>query len=262
MELKIFKHAEFGSVRMREINNEPWFVAKDVCNALGYTNPRKAISDHIEEVDRDGVTIRDAIGREQRATVINESGLYSLILGSRLESAKRFKHWVTSEVLPSVRKNGGYMAGQEKLSGVELMAQAVLYANKMIEEQQQQITRMRPKEIFADSVAESGSTILVGDLAKILKGNGIDMGQNRLFQWLRDHGYLCKSGSSWNMPTQRSMDMGLFKIKETSVVRSDGGIDIKKTTKVTGKGQQFFINKFLGSDMVPSGGAVSAAVYV
>lgn len=182
----------------------------------------------------------------QNTAFINESGLYSLVLSSKLPTAKKFKRWVTSEVLPSIRKNGGYIAGQENMSDDELMAKALMVAQNKIAEKDKQIERMKPKEIFADAVSASHTSILVGDMAKLLKQNGVDIGQKRLFEWLRENGYLIKrKGSDWNMPTQKSMEMGLFDIKESTVNNPDGSVRINRTTKVTGKGQQYFINKFL-----------------
>lgn len=185
--------------------------------------------------------------------LIKESGLYSLILSSKLASAKRFKKWVTSEVLPSIRKNGGYIAGQEYLSDDELMAKAVLVAqkkieerDKVIEEQRLKIEADKPKTIFADAVSVSNTSILIGDLAKLICQNGVQTGQKRLFEWMRENGYLIKSGSSRNMPTQKAADMGLFEVKETTITNTDGSVRVTRTTKVTGKGQQYFINKFLG----------------
>lgn len=246
-ELKIFENSEFGEIRTVTINNEVWFVGKDIAEALGYSNSRKALTDHVDDEDKnDGVTIRDAIGREQTPTVISESGMYSLVLSSKLPTAKKFKRWVTSEVLPSIRKNGGYIAGQENMSDDELMAKALMVAQNKIAERDKQIERMKPKEIFADAVSASHTSILVGDMAKLLKQNGVNIGQKRLFEWLRENGYLIKrKGSDWNMPTQKSMEMGLFDIKESTVNNPDGSVRINRTTKVTGKGQQYFINKFL-----------------
>lgn len=244
-ELQIFKNEEFGEVRTVTIDNEPWFVGKDVATALGYERATKAIQDHVNEEDKDEIPIQDSIGRMQKTPIINESGLYALIFGSKLESAKRFKHWVTSEVLPAIRKTGGYQ--MQAPQGKELLALAVLEAQKTIEEQNAQIERMRPKEVFADAVATSHTAILIGDLAKLLKQNGVETGQKRLFVWMREHGYLIKrKGADWNMPTQKSMEMGLFEVKESTVNNPDGSVRINKTTKVTGKGQQYFINKFLG----------------
>lgn len=243
-ELQIFKNEEFGEVRTVTIDNEPWFVGKDVAEALGYLKARNAISAHISDEDKKDAPIQGTLGGTQNMTIINESGLYALIFGSKLESAKRFKHWVTSEVLPSIRKTGGYQ--MQVPQGKELLALAVLEAQKTIEEQTAQIERMKPKEIFADAVATSHTAILIGDLAKLLKQNGVETGQKRLFVWMREHGYLIKrKGADWNMPTQKSMEMGLFEVKESTVNNPDGSVRINKTTKVTGKGQQHFINKFL-----------------
>lgn len=246
-DLKIFENKEFGEIRTIIENGEPWFVGKDVAEILGYSNPRKAVIDHVDEEDKmDGVTIRDSIGRKQIPVLINESGLYSLILSSKLPNAKEFKKWVTSEVLPSIRKNGGYIAGQETMSDDELMARALQVAQNKILERDKQIETMKPKAIFADAVAASHTSILIGDLAKLISQNGVSIGQKRLFKWLRDNGYLIKrEGSDRNMPTQRSMEMKLFEVKESTISNSDGSVRITRTPKVTGKGQQYFVNKFL-----------------
>lgn len=244
-ELKIFKNKEFGNIRAVTIDNEPWFVGKDVALALGYERTADAIRQHVEEDDKLTRCFADS-GQNRQMYIINESGLYALIFGSKLESAKRFKYWVTSEVLPSIRKTGGYNMKQPQ--GKELLALAVLEAQKTIEEQTAQIEEMKPKAIFADAVATSHTSILIGDLAKILKQNGIETGQKRLFEWLRENGYLSKrKGTEWNTPTQKSMNLGLFEVKETTSVNPDGSVRINKTTKVTGKGQQYFINKFLNA---------------
>lgn len=241
--LQIFKNEEFGEIRTVTIDNEPWFVGKDVATALGYTNPQKAVRDHVLEEDR-GMNEMDTPSGRQNLAVINESGLYALIFGSKLESAKRFKHWVTAEVLPTIRKTGGYQ--MQTPQGKELLALAVLEAQKTIEEKNAQIERMRPKEIFADAVATSKQSILIGQLAKLICQNGHEIGQKRLFKWMRENGYLMKSGSDYNMPMQRYVEQGLFEIKESSIANPDGSTRITRTTKVTGKGQQYFINKFLG----------------
>ena len=243
-ELQIFKNEEFGEVRTVTIDNEPWFVGKDVAMALGYQNASKALADHVEECDKLNNESLSSLG-QRGGWLINESGLYALIFGSKLESAKRFKYWVTSEVLPAIRKTGGYR--MQAPQGKELLALAVLEAQKTIEEQTTQIERMKPKEIFADAVATSHTAILIGDLAKLLKQNGVETGQKRLFVWMRENGYLIKrKGADWNMPTRKSMEMGLFEVKESTVNNPDGSVRINRTTKVTGKGQQYFINKFLG----------------
>lgn len=241
-ELKIFNSEEFGDVRTVTINGDPWFVGKDVAAALGFTNPRDAISTHVFDEDK-GVESIDTLGGKQKMTVINESGLYALVFGSRLKSAQRFKHWVTSEVLPAIRRTGGYQVPAPQ--GKELLALAVLEAQKTIDEQNKAIERMKPKEIFADAVSASASSILIGDLAKLLRQNGVDTGQKRLFEQLRNEGYLMKTGSSRNMPKQRYVADGLFQIKETVISNPDGSVRMTKTTKVTGKGQQYFLNKYL-----------------
>lgn len=245
-ELQIFKDEEFGEVRTVTIDNEPWFVGKDVAAALGYSNTRDAISKHVHEDDK-GVAKCDTPSGKQEMTVINESGLYALIFGSKLESAKRFKHWVTSEILPSIRKHGGYIAGQENMSDEQLLAKALMVAQNKIEENRRQIERMKPKEIFADAVSTSKQSILIGQLAKLICQNGHEIGQQRLFRWMRDNGYLMKHGSNYNMPMQRYVEQGLFEIKESAVTNPDGSVRMTKTTVVTGKGQVYFINKFLGS---------------
>ncbi|MFR8034628.1 MAG: phage antirepressor [Lachnospiraceae bacterium] len=228
-ELQIFKNEEFGEVRTVTINNEPWFVGKDVAEALGYLKARNAILAHVSDEDKKDAPIQGTPGGTQNMIIINESGLYALIFGSKLESAKRFKHWVTSEVLPTIRKTGRYQ--MQTPHGKELLALAVLEAQKTIEEQNEQIKQMKPKALFADAVSASHTSILIGDLAKLLKQNGVETGQKRLFEWMRENGYLIKrKGSDWNMPTQRSMEMGLFEVKESTVNNPDGSVKINKTT--------------------------------
>lgn len=244
-DIRIFENEQFGQIRAFEKDGEPWFVGKDVADILGYQNGSRDINTHVDEEDKLKYRISTS-GQIREQLIINESGLYSLILSSKLPRAKAFKHWVTSEVLPSIRKNGGYIAGQEGLTDDELMAKALLVAQKAIESRDKEIARMKPKEIFADAVSSAHTTILVGELAKLLRQNGINIGQNRLFAWLRDNGFLIKRKSAdWNMPTQKAMEMGLFEIKERTMHNPDGSISINKTTKVTGKGQIYFINKLL-----------------
>ncbi|GAA6502956.1 phage antirepressor [Blautia parvula] len=247
-ELKIFENAEFGQVRTVTIDNEPWFVGKDVAEALGYAKARNAIASHVSDEDKKDAPIQGTPGGTQTMTMINESGLYALIFGSKLEAAKRFKHWVTSEVLPAIRKHGAY-AVDELLNNPDMAIKAFTALkeererNKLL---QADNARMKPKEIFADAVAASKQSILIGELAKLLKQNGYDTGEKRLFTYLRDNGYLIRrKGTDYNAPTQKSMEMGLFEVKETAVTHSDGHTTINKTTKITGKGQQYFINKFL-----------------
>ena len=242
-EVQLFNF-ESHEVRSLLLNNEPWFVGKDVAEALGYSKARNAIATHIDSEDKKDAPIQGTLGGVQEMTVINESGLYSLVLSSKMPSAKKFKRWVTSEVLPALRKTGQYQV--KELSGQELMAKALIEAQSVLAAKDKQIEQMKPKVVFADAVATSHTSILVGELAKILKQNGIDMGQKRLFAWLREKGYLIKrQGTDYNMPTQKAMDLGLFEIKEGSYVNGSGVNITTKTPKVTGKGQQYFINKFL-----------------
>ena len=234
-------------VRTVIINNEPYFVGKDVAEILGYTNPRQALKNHVDEDDK-GVSKCDTPGGKQDLVIINESGLYSLILSSKLPQAKEFKRWVTSEVLPTIRKNGMY-ATDELLDNPDF---AIATLQKLKEEREAkkqleaQIEADRPKVIFSDAVSASHTSILVGEFAKIMRQNGADMGQNRMFAWLRENGYLIsRKGSDRNMPTQKSMELGLFEIKETTINHSDGHISISKTPKITGKGQLYFTEKIL-----------------
>lgn len=256
-ELQTFTSAAFGSVRIIDKGGQPWFVGKDVADILGYSNSSKAIPQHVDEEDRQKQNLPTAQNGKLVAAswLINESGLYSLILSSKMPKAKEFKRWVTSEVIPAIRKTGGYIAGSENMTDAEIMAKAVLVAQSTIQQRDQRIKELesdvaaaKPKVLFADAVSASDSTILIGDLAKILKQNGHPIGQKRLFCWMREQGYLIKrAGADYNSPTQRAMEMGLFKIKETAISHSDGHVSVSKTTKVTGKGQQYFINKFCGA---------------
>lgn len=247
-EMRIFDNPEFGEIRTVVIDGQPWFVGADVAKALGYKKPTGAVTNNVDE----GVSLREGIsdvnGHKQTAIVINESGLYTLIFGSKLESAKNFKKWVTSEILPSVRKHGMY-AVDELLENPDITIKAFT-ALKEEREKNKKLTednnRMKPKEIFADAVTSSHTSILIGELAKLLKQNGIETGQKRLFNYLRKNGYLIRQkGIDYNMPPQRSMQTGLFEIKESTSVNPDGSIRTNKTTKITGKGKQYFINKFL-----------------
>lgn len=250
---------EGNRVRTLKINDEPYFVGKDVASILGYSNTRDALNKHVDSEDKNTVAIHDGITRgNPNQVVINESGLYSLILSSKMPNAKRFKHWVTSEVLPAIRKHGAYMTDEKAFDVVnnkDGLASLLQQAADQLRAKDIQIEKMKPKALFADSVATSKSTVLIGELAKILRGNGVDIGATRLFRWMREHGYLInRKGSDWNMPTQRSMNLGLFKIKEITINHSNGTTSISKTPKVTGKGQQYFINKFLkGRELVEEG---------
>ena len=260
--LQIFESDVFGAIRTTQIDEQIYFVGKDVAEALGYTNPRKAIADHVDEEDK-GVTIRDTLGGSQQMTIINESGLYSLVLGSKLPTAKAFKRWVTSEVLPSIRKNGMYGTPQT----IEDMIANPDYAIKLLvslkeerakhAETSRQLEAAKPKVIFADAVSASSTTMLIGELAKLIRQNGYPIGEKRFFEWLRENGYLIKrKGADYNKPQQRYVEMGLFRIKENTIMHSDGHVTTSTTTKVTGKGQQYFINKFAA--LVKEGGACHA----
>lgn len=237
-------------VRTITINNEPYFVGNDVATILGYSNYRNAVVNHVDKEDKLRTQIEYA-GQNRNMTVINESGLYSLILGSKLPTAKEFKHWVTSEVLPSIRKHGAYMTPQTIEKALLSPDTIINLATQLKEEQEQrkhlqeENEQMKPKALFADAVSTSNTSILIGQLAKILKQNGVEIGQNRLFKWMRTHGFLGKRGDSYNKPTQKAMNLGVFEVKERTVNNPDGSIRVTITTKVTGKGQQYFINKFL-----------------
>lgn len=264
-ELEIFNNPEFGQIRATEINGEPYFVGKDVCDAFGDTNYRRSLS-KIDDSDK-GVSQIATPGGKQTMTVINESGLYSLlfqmqpqkgneneaIVNARIDKLHHFKHWVTSEVLPTIRKHGAYATPATIESIIANPDNGIRLLQALKEEQEKrkaleaQNAEMKPKALFAEAVSASKSSILIGDLAKIIKQNGHEIGQKRLFCWLRDNGWLIKQkGASWNMPTQRSMEMGLFEIKESTFQNPDGSVRITKTPKVTGRGQVFFINKFCG----------------
>lgn len=252
-ELQIFQNPDFGEVRTTVIDGEPWFVGKDVADILGYQNGSRDINRHVDEEDRQNYQ-NGTFESPRGMTIINESGLYSLVLSSKLPTAKKFKRWVTSEVLPAIRKTGSYQVPQ---SPAEQMAQGILAAQKLLAErdatiakQNEQIAVLTPKGIFADAVTASKTSILVGGLAKLIKQQGIDIGQKRLFAWMRENGFLIKSGTEKNMPTQRAMDMKLFEVKEGSFVDGNGVNRVTRTTKVTGKGQVYFVNKFLNGSKV------------
>ena len=247
-ELQIFNSEEFGEIRTVSINDEPWFVASDICRALDIQNVTQAV----QKLDDDERSMFN-IGRQGNANCVNEYGLYSLVLASRKPEAKKFKRWITHEVIPSIRKHGGYIAGQESMTDDQLLAKALLVAqskiaerDQIIAQKQERIEQMRPKALFADAVSASKHSILVGDLAKLICQNGYLIGQKRLFQWMRENGYLMTQGSSYNRPKQRYVEQGLFEIKESTINNPDGSVRITITPKVTGKGQVYFVNKFLG----------------
>lgn len=239
----------FNNAALRTLTDEagePWFVAKDVCDILEISNP----SDALKRLDDDERS-RFNLGRQGETNIVNEAGLYALVLGSRKPEAHEFKRWVTHEVLPQIRRTGGYIPASETDDDITILAKAVMIGQRTMEEQkrriaaqQSRIVELEPKALFADAVAASDGTCLVGELAKMLRQNGLNIGQNRLFQLLRDDGFFGKSGSNRNVPTQKAMDLGLFRIKETTVTHSDGHVTISRTPKVTGKGQRYFIARY------------------
>lgn len=241
-----FENEIFGAIRVtQDDGGEPWFVAKDVCDALGIA------TNHLREegrgLDEDEVlSLPNWEGKGSAPLIVSEPGFYKLVMRSRKPEAKAFQRWVTHEVLPSIRKRGGYMASVKDETPEETMARAFILAKETIERKNREIAEMKPKALFADAVSTSDKCMLVGELAKVLRQNGVQMGQKRLFSWLRDNGYLMKRGSSYNLPTQKAMEMELFEVKETAINHSDGHVSTNFTTKVTPKGQQYFINKFLG----------------
>lgn len=247
-ELQIFENSEFGSVRMVDVDGKIYFVANDVAKALGYSVPKDAVTRHCKGALKQRY-LTD--GGEQEMKVIPEGDIYRLVIKSQLPEAERFERWIFDEVLPSIRKHGMY-AEDELLENPDLL---ISVAQKLKEEREKnkalkaENDRMRPKEIFADAVSVSDTVILIGELAKMLKQNGVNTGQNRLFGWMRESGYLIRrNGVDYNMPTQRAMELGLFEIKERTINNPDGSVRITKTVLVTGKGQQYFINKFLGRE--------------
>lgn len=243
-----FKGAELRT--LTDENGEPWFVAKDVCDILGHSNVSMAL-DRLDDDERSKFNL----GRQGETNIVNEAGLYSLVLGSRKPEAHEFKRWVTHEVLPQIRKTGGYIPTTDVDDDMTILAKAVMIGQRTMEEQKRRIAaqeshikELEPEARFADAVAASDGTCLIGELAKMLRQNGLDIGQNRLFKILREDGYLCKSPSNWNMPTQKAMELGLFRIKETDITHSDGHVTINRTAKATGKGQIYFIDRYCPHD--------------
>lgn len=244
-DIQLFTSNEFGTIRTVEQDGKVLFCGKDVATALGYVNTKDALSRHCKS---DGVVNRypivDQLGREQQARFITEGDLYRLIASSKLPSAQKFESWVFDEVLPSIRKQGGYMTARADETPEEIMARALMLAKDTMDRQQREIAELRPKALFADAVAASDGTCLIGELAKMMRQNGVQVGQNRLFEWLRRDGFLGKSGSNRNVPTQMAMERGLFRIKETAVTHSDGHVTVNRTPKATGRGQRYFIDRY------------------
>lgn len=239
-ELQIFQNPEFGEIRTIEENGKVLFCGSDIAKALGYKRPNDAISAHCRGTVKRRIT--DSIGREQEMNFIPEGDIYRLAAKSELPGAERFESWIFDEVIPSIRKTGGYQIPQ----GKELLALAVLEAQKTIEAQATQIEEMRPHALLGRAITTADTSILIGDFAKILRQNGVLMGAKRLFTWMRENGYLIKrKGTDWNLPTQRSMEMGLFEIKESVHIDGNGCNRITRTPKLTGRGQEYFVEKFL-----------------
>ena len=252
MDIQIFTNDRFGEVRVTEVNGEPVFCLAGVCSALGITNHRN-VRARLDDDDVRQMDATDNLGRKQQTTFVTESGMYDVVLRSDAPTAKPFRKWVTSEVLPTIRKHGGYLTPQkveEALLNPDVLIQL---ATNLKEERAKRIEaentvkQQQPKVLFADAVATSERSCLVAELAKILQQNGVNIGQNRLFGWLRDNGYLCSKGEYYNQPTQRAMELGLFEVKKTAINKPDGSVLVSCTTKITGKGQVYFVKKFLNA---------------
>lgn len=241
-DIQKFTNDEFGTIRTVEQDGKVMFCGKDVATALGYKRPKDAIAAHCK-----GAAIHRPLQTEggmQQVRFITEGDLYRLIASSKLPSAQKFESWVFDEVLPSIRKQGGYMTARADETPEQIMARALMLAKDTMDRQKREIAELRPKALFADAVAASDGTCLIGELAKMMRQNGVEVGQNRLFEWLRRDGFLGKTGSNRNVPTQRAMEMGLFRIKETAVTHSDGHVTVNRTPKATGRGQRYFIDRY------------------
>lgn len=265
MEIQIFNNPEFGAIRTAGTSEEPIFCAADICRALGYNNGRDAIARHCDEGD---VVKRDTPTQSgiQHMTFVNESGMYALIFGSKLDAARKFKRWVTSEVLPTIRMHGAYATAEtiEDLianpdNGIKLLEALREERSRRIREQEERkaaeamVNRLeeeaienKPKVIYADAVAGSKSSCLIGELAKMISQNGVNIGEKRLYAWLRENHYLCSYGERYNLPYQKYIEQGLFTLKQ-NVFSVDGSMRTRNTTKVTGKGQVYFVNKFISN---------------
>lgn len=262
--LQVFNYNN-NEVRTIQKDGEPWFVLKDVCEVFGETNYRR-VSARLEDEEK-GVSQIATPGGLQNMTVINETGLYAALFAmqpekargvdaeyieKRQQSLKAFKRWVTHEVLPTIRKHGAYVTPNTLEQLIADPDTTIKLLTALKEEQQarkaleSKVEEDRPKVLFAGAVEASGDSILIGNLAKLIRQNGVNIGQNRLFQWMRDNNYLCAKGERYNMPTQRAMEMELFEVKESAIANPDGSVRVTRTTKVTGKGQTYFVNKFLG----------------
>lgn len=247
---------DFKGAALRTLTDEagePWFVLKDCMSILDLGNPTETVK-MFDKDEFSTTEVIDSIGRRQQTYIISEPGLYRLVMKSRKPEAKESQRWVTHEVLPSIRKHGGYMAGQERMTPEQMALASMRWLQSKVDEQAKQLKAQEGKVLFANAVETARPSILVGDFAKILKSNGIDIGPRRLFAWLREHGWLIKAkGSSWNMPTQKAMDLHLFEVKETTISHSDGHTTINKTPKMTGKGQTYFAKLFLAKPTQEAG---------
>lgn len=243
-DIQKFTNDEFGTIRVADNNGEPWFVAKDVCDALGIATNH--VKDGLDSDEVCNLPITE-IGPKQGGKaplIVSEPGFYKLVMKSRKPEAKAFQRWVTHEVLPSIRKQGGYMTARADETPEEIMARALMLAKDTMDRQQREIAELRPKALYADAVTASDGTCLVGELAKMMRQNGVQVGQNRLFEWLRRDGFLGKTGSNYNVPTQMAMERGLFRIKETAVTHSDGHVTVSRTPKITGHGRVVLMNRY------------------
>ena len=243
-DIQKFTNDEFGTIRVADNNGEPWFVAKDVCDALGIATNHVKDGLDSDEVRNLPITEIGPKKGGKAPLIVSESGFYKLVMKSRKPEAKAFQRWVTHEVLPSIRKQGGYMTARTDETPEQIMARALMLAKDTMDRQQREIAELRPKALFADAVAASDGTCLIGELAKMMRQNGVQVGQNRLFEWLRRDGFLGKTGSNYNVPTQMAMERGLFRIKETAVTHSDGHVTVNRTPKATGRGQRYFIDRY------------------
>lgn len=243
-DIQKFTNDEFGTIRVADNNGEPWFVAKDVCDALGIATNHVKDGLDSDEVRNLPITEIGPKKGGKAPLIVSEPGFYKLVMKSRKPEAKAFQRWVTHEVLPSIRKQGGYMTASADETPEQIMARALMLAKDTMDRQQREIAELRPKALFADAVAASDGTCLIGELAKMMRQNGVQVGQNRLFEWLRRDGFLGKTGSNYNVPTQMAMERGLFRIKETAVTHSDGHVTVNRTPKATGRGQRYFIDRY------------------
>ena len=243
-DIQKFTNDEFGTIRVADNNGEPWFVAKDVCDALGIATNHVKDGLDSDEVRNLPITEIGPKKGGKAPLIVSEPGFYKLVMKSRKPEAKAFQRWVTHEVLPSIRKQGGYMTARADETPEQIMARALMLAKDTMDRQQREIAELRPKALFADAVAASDGTCLIGELAKMMRQNGVHVGQNRLFEWLRRDGFLGKTGSNYNVPTQMAMERGLFRIKETAVTHSDGHVTVNRTPKATGRGQRYFIDRY------------------